>query len=113
MAKAKDARITRAYKKLRISVLESMGYTCVYCGQDADQVDHVVPITKDPSLGMELSNLVACCRRCNISKGNRSQGVFLARTATPPDFPSFPSPTRSESPQDNPFITRPNPNSLG
>ena len=92
MAKAKDARITRAYKKLRISVLESMGYTCVYCGQDADQVDHVVPITKDPSLGMELSNLVACCRKCNIAKGNRSEAVFLRRTATPTVSPTNTSP---------------------
>jgi hypothetical protein len=36
--------------------------------------------------------MVACCKRCNSSKGSRSQGVFLARTATPPAFPSSISP---------------------
>jgi 5-methylcytosine-specific restriction endonuclease McrA len=110
MAKAKDARITRAYKKLRISVLESMGYTCVYCGQDADQVDHVVPITKDPSLGMEVSNLVACCRRCNISKGNRSEAVFLRRTATPTVLPSNTSLKTTGTVQAGPALGQPRQN---
>jgi 5-methylcytosine-specific restriction endonuclease McrA len=110
MAKAKDARITRAYKKLRISVLESMGYTCVYCGQDADQVDHVVPITKDPSLGMEVSNLVACCRRCNISKGNRSEAVFLRRTATPPVSRNNTSPKMTATVQAGPALGQPKQN---
>jgi len=107
MAKAKDARVTRAYKKLRITVLESMGYTCVYCGQEATQVDHVVPITKDPSLGMELSNMVACCRRCNIAKGNRSEAVFLKRTATPSVFPSNLSPMTTATVQSGPALGQP------
>ena len=112
MAKRGDPRLSRKYKEKRLKVLSRDQWTCYYCSQAADQVDHIVPISRggDP---VDMDNMVACCKTCNISKGNRSQGVFLARTATPPDFPSFPSPTRSESPQDNPFTTRPNPNSLG
>jgi 5-methylcytosine-specific restriction endonuclease McrA len=49
-----------------------------YCGADADQVDHVIPISKAPELVMSFDNAVACCKRCNVQKGNKSQGVFLA-----------------------------------
>ena len=85
MAKSGDPRLKRAYRDgFRSKVLARDGYTCAYCGQEADQVDHVIPISKAPELVVNLDNAVACCRRCNISKGNRSQGVFLARSATPP-----------------------------
>jgi 5-methylcytosine-specific restriction endonuclease McrA len=86
-----DPRLTRKYKKARLLVLSRDGYTCAYCGQDADTVDHVQSIKSggDP---VSLENLIACCRRCNSSKGSRSQGVFLARAATPPAFTGFISP---------------------
>ncbi len=80
-----DPRLTRQYKKARLLVLSRDGYTCAYCGQDADTVDHVQSIKSggDP---VSLENLIACCKRCNSAKGSRSQGVFLARVATPPAF---------------------------
>ena len=106
MAKKGDPRLSRTYKAKRLQVLARDGFVCYYCGQDAEQVDHIVPISRggDP---VDLDNMVACCKTCNISKGNRSQGVFLARTATPPDFPGFPSPTQSKVHQDSPFTARP------
>jgi 5-methylcytosine-specific restriction endonuclease McrA len=86
-----DPRLTRQYKKARLLVLSRDGYTCAYCGQDADTVDHVQSIKSggDP---VSLENLIACCKRCNSSKGSRSQGVFLASASTPPAFPTFISP---------------------
>jgi 5-methylcytosine-specific restriction endonuclease McrA len=87
MAKRGDPRLKRAYRsRFRDKVLARDNYTCAYCGQEADQVDHVIPISKAPELVINFDNAVASCRRCNISKGNRSEGVFLARTATPPVF---------------------------
>jgi len=86
-----DPRVSNKYKKVRLVVLARDGYTCAYCGQDADTVDHVQSIKSggDP---ISLENMIACCRRCNSSKGSRSQGVFLASDSTPPAFPSNISP---------------------
>jgi 5-methylcytosine-specific restriction endonuclease McrA len=105
-AKKGDPRISRKYKERRLKVLAMAGYVCVYCGQVADQVDHIVPITKggDP---LAWDNLVACCKTCNVSKGNRSQGLFLGTRSTPSVFPSNPSPTRSKVHRDSPFTIRP------
>jgi 5-methylcytosine-specific restriction endonuclease McrA len=86
-----DPRLTRQYKRARLVVLARDGYTCGYCGQDADTVDHVQSIKSggDP---VSLENMIACCRRCNSAKGSRSQGVFLASASTPPAFPTLISP---------------------
>jgi len=93
MAKAGDPRLKRAYRDgFRTRILQRDGYVCFYCGQDADQVDHVIPISKAPELVVSSDNAVACCKRCNTSKGNRSQGLFLAKSATPPVFSDSLSP---------------------
>jgi 5-methylcytosine-specific restriction endonuclease McrA len=86
-----DPRVSSKYKKARLVALARDGYTCVYCGQDATTVDHIISIKSggDP---VSLENMVACCKRCNSSKGSRSQAVFLARVSTPPAFPSNISP---------------------
>jgi 5-methylcytosine-specific restriction endonuclease McrA len=106
--RAKDPRDQRRYKARRLQVLNAGGWVCYYCGQEANQVDHVIPIASggDP---MSLDNLVPSCKRCNLSKGKKSQGVFLATKDTPPVFPSFISPKRSEPVQDSPFTIRPDP----
>jgi 5-methylcytosine-specific restriction endonuclease McrA len=91
MAKRGDPRVSGKYRAVRIRVLHRDNYVCFYCGGDANQVDHVVPISKmgDP---MDMDNMVASCKRCNVAKGDRSQGVFLAKGATPPAFPIYTSP---------------------
>ena len=88
---SQDPRVSRKYKKQRLIVLARDGYTCVYCGQDAHTVDHIVSLKHggDP---ISLENMVACCKRCNSSKGSRSQGVFLAQQSTPPAFRNCTSP---------------------
>jgi len=86
-----DPRLSRKYKAQRLIVLSRDGYVCAYCGQDATTVDHIVAL-KNGGDPISLENMVACCKRCNSSKGSRSQGVFLASVSTPPAFPSSISP---------------------
>jgi len=86
-----DPRNLRAYRKRRLAVLQRDNWVCYYCGQDATQADHVIPISRggDP---MDLDGMVASCKRCNVSKGNRSQAAFLATSDTPPVFSTSLSP---------------------
>ena len=93
------------WKDQRIRVLKRDGYICAYCGQEANQVDHV--ISRKDGGSHDLDNLVACCAKCNQLKSSKSEGVFLALRSTPPVFSAFPSPTRSEIHQDSPFTARP------
>jgi hypothetical protein len=62
----KPYRATSHWKKIRLKVLNRDAWTCTYCGESANEVDHVYPKSK----GGEdtLDNLVAACRRCNIKK---------------------------------------------
>lgn len=43
--------------------------TCVYCGEYANTVDHVIPKSKGGEDSWE--NLVAACRDCNAKKANK------------------------------------------
>jgi 5-methylcytosine-specific restriction endonuclease McrA len=101
-----DPRLSRDYKKARLAVLARDEWTCRYCQDTATTVDHVIPIAKggDP---ISPDNLVAACRRCNSSKGSRSEGLFLQRQRTPPVFIDNISPTRSIPADNNPFTARP------
>jgi 5-methylcytosine-specific restriction endonuclease McrA len=54
----------------RRGVLRRDGHRCVYCGSAATTVDHVMPRSRG---GLDTwANLVACCVRCNNSKGDRT-----------------------------------------
>jgi 5-methylcytosine-specific restriction endonuclease McrA len=98
---------TGEWKKQRQRVLSRDAYTCAYCGQDATEVDHIIPRAKGG--GHELDNLVACCKSCNGRKGALEEGVFLGTQLTPPVFSDYVSPMQSEPMLDSPFKTRPNP----
>lgn len=108
MSKRGDPRVNRAYRyKFRNTVLSRDNFICFYCGGDADQVDHVIPVSKAPELVLSFDNAVACCKRCNVSKGNKSQGVFLAKTATPPVFCASISPITAINTQSGPCLGQP------
>lgn len=103
-----DPRNTKAYRKVRVKVLNRDGHVCMYCGSSEQlTVDHVLPIAKHPELAMDMENMVIACRPCNSRKGSRSQGVFLAQLDTPPVSRDFISPTQSKIAQDSPFQSRP------
>ena len=62
------SRWPMSYKLARRWVLERDRWSCVYCGQAANQVDHVIPKNHG---GSDLpTNLVAACARCNNLKGS-------------------------------------------
>jgi hypothetical protein len=106
MAKRGDPRLSGKYRAIRVRVLHRDNYVCYYCGGDANQVDHVVPIAKmgDP---MDMDNMVAACKRCNVAKGDRSQGVFLAKAATPHAFSGITSPITQVTVQSGPCLGQP------
>ena len=96
-----------AWKRQRLIVLRRDCYICAYCGEAANEVDHVQPRVQGGT--DDLDNLVACCRMCNLRKGRRSEASFLGRTPTPPVFSTYVSPMQSEPMLDSPFKTRPDP----
>ena len=49
---------------------------CVYCGEDATSVDHLIPRFKNGPDAAD--NLVPACRECNSSKGSRDAFVWAA-----------------------------------
>jgi len=55
------------WRFMRELALQKDNYICVYCGNVADTVDHVVSRSKGGTDA--LHNLVAACRRCNTLRG--------------------------------------------
>jgi 5-methylcytosine-specific restriction endonuclease McrA len=58
---------------------------CQYCGDGAENLDHVVPRSRGGTHTWE--NVVAACRPCNTRKGNRTPveaGMALRIPPTPP-----------------------------
>ena len=53
----------------RRAVFGRDGHVCQYCGGPAESIDHVMPRSKGGPHSWE--NVVACCRSCNIRKGDR------------------------------------------
>jgi 5-methylcytosine-specific restriction endonuclease McrA len=54
----------------RRGVLRRDSHKCAYCGAQATTVDHVLPRSRGG--GDAWENLVACCVRCNNTKGDRT-----------------------------------------
>ena len=44
-------------------------YTCQYCGNNAESIDHVIPKSKGGE--HEWSNVVACCKKCTLTKADK------------------------------------------
>ncbi len=69
----------------RRAVLFRDGRRCQYCGRDADSIDHVVPRSRGGQHSWD--NVVAACRRCNLSKGSRLLADTTMSLARPPAVP--------------------------
>jgi hypothetical protein len=62
----------RDYRKI---ALKRDRYICLWCGEPATTVDHLVPSSKG---GSDLPhNLIASCSECNSRRGNRSAFSYL------------------------------------
>ena len=60
-------------------------HRCQYCGGVADSIDHIMPRSRGGEHTWD--NVAAACRRCNLSKRDRSPdeaGMRLARPAHAP-----------------------------
>ena len=70
----------------RRGVLRRDGHRCAYCGAAAATVDHIVPRSRGGDDTWQ--NLVACCLRCNGSKGNRPPTEMGWRLRVRPHMPA-------------------------
>ena len=106
---ALDKLNSRRYREQRERVFARDGRYCQVCGTDEGEmhIDHI--ISRKSGGGHDLDNLRVLCKSCNLRKGAKNDGVFLAQTATPPVFSTYVSPIQSETMQDSPFKTRPDP----
>lgn len=59
---------------LRKKILEKYDRVCVYCYEDADQVDHIIPWSYKRC--DDEDNLVACCWICNLVASSRVFDTF-------------------------------------
>ena len=49
--------------------------SCIYCGQNADTIDHLTPKSRGGSDGP--SNKLPACRACNLEKGNMTYDEYI------------------------------------
>ena len=75
----KPYRATAHWKKIRLQVLKRDAYTCAYCGDTANEVDHRIAKVKGGE--DSLDNLVAACRRCNIQKKDQDEQLGFSNTS--------------------------------
>ncbi|MDT9726613.1 HNH endonuclease [Xylanibacillus composti] len=67
------------FRDYRKAALRRDRYTCMWCGEPATTVDHIVPSSKG---GSDLPhNLLASCSECNSRRGNRSAFGYLKENA--------------------------------
>ena len=101
---ALDKLNSRRYREQRERVFMRDGRACQLCGTDEGEmhIDHIIPrkVGGDHS----LDNLRVLCKSCNLRKGALNDGVFLARTATPPVFLNSSLPETVRTVPDSPFI---------
>lgn len=70
-----------AWRRLVAAALRLTGGRCAYCDEPARSGDHVVPYTRGGA--STADNVVAACRRCNTSKGNRTLREWVATGRAP------------------------------
>ena len=106
---ALDKLNSRRYREQRERVFMRDGRVCQVCGTDEGEmhIDHIIP--RKVGGGHDMDNLRVLCKSCNLRKGVKNDGVFLAQAATPPVFSSHPSPMQSETMLDSPFKIKPSP----
>lgn len=84
--------VRRPLPQLRLSrhsILARDGYTCMYCGIKGKDltIDHVIPRWMGGP--HKWDNLVACCRKCNLKKGDKTPQQAKMKLKTTPRRPHF------------------------
>ncbi len=57
-------------------ILKRDNHICQYCGGEANQVDHIIPVSQGGT--NKWSNLAAACWKCNRSKWDRTPAQWIA-----------------------------------
>ena len=92
----------RSWRVLRASILKRDNRICFYCGSsEADTVDHLTPINRGGT--DSPTNLAACCKRCNLRKGDKTADEFIRKqqmrrffsTADTPPTPAMKIPPKT------------------
>lgn len=65
------------YRKKRKLILKRDNYICLYCGQNATTVDHIIPISKGGT--DDDDNLASACTTCNYGKKNKNAQTFVEK----------------------------------
>ncbi|AIH03762.1 MULTISPECIES: HNH endonuclease [Thermodesulfobacterium] len=71
------------------------GFTCQYCGKFLKNpkdrtIDHIIPKSRGGKT--VWTNVVLCCKKCNLKKGNKTPeeaGLKLLKTPKPPKWQSL------------------------
>lgn len=84
--------VRRPLPQLRLSrhsILARDAYTCQYCGAKGKDltIDHVTPRWMGGPNSWD--NLVACCRKCNLKKGDKTVERAHMKLLRPPRRPHF------------------------
>lgn len=75
----------RSVPVTRRAVFGRDGHQCQYCGGPAESLDHVQPRSRGGDHSWE--NVVACCRPCNVKKGDRTPAESGFRLKSKPGPP--------------------------
>lgn len=75
-AQTNEFLLSREWQALRYDIIKRDGGLCQACGRGRAQgvmlhVDHIVPMSVDPSKKLDRENLQTLCEDCNMGKGNR------------------------------------------
>ena len=65
-ARIRDAKINSVTSK---DIKQLLSKPCIYCGEKAEHVDHVVPLSRGGS--HSLGNLAPSCQICNLRKNKK------------------------------------------
>lgn len=68
-------RVKRYRERQKNKKLQEPDPKCEYCGDDAEELDHLIPVSKGGTDDPE--NLVHACKRCNRSKNGKDLADFL------------------------------------
>ena len=90
---------TKAWRRLRWSVLVRDNFRCVICGADvgsryAARVDHILPMKSHPHLALDATNLRTLCaahdNQAHREKPSGGKGGRIERFNTPIDIDGWP-----------------------
>ncbi len=77
LLRLKNRRLTEneviTYKYIKANILHVYGKKCINCNSTNNlQLDHIVPVSIDPSKTFDIMNMQILCEECNSDKSNNN-----------------------------------------